>query len=335
MGPPWLPRPQGLLPWPPWCCGRVCLLRLMQYLLAATTVASLVYVLIACVALRPRGAATSVPHTATPTSPLATLIPGPPPLPPLTEVMAMQRAPPEDSLLDLKGFHFIHDAPNACEDFDDLLLVVLVHSHPAHAHRRQAIRRAWGGRRRLAGGWSTTVFLLGEDPSKGAAGALPTAAVVAAEARHFGDLVVGSFRDEYHQLRYKHAMALRWAHRHCAHAAHVVKADDDAFVDLYSLEALLGRTFPQGRLPPDTLACHVVPRGTAPQREGKWAVGVEEYPWAEYPAYCAGLAYVTTPATAHRLYLAAGVAPHHQSSGGHFGWAEEYYRGEQKTKTFE
>ena len=185
--------------------------------------------------------------------------------------------------------------------------MVLVHSHPAHAHRRQAIRGAWGGRRRLAGGWSTTVFLLGEDPSKGAAGALPTAAVVAAEAHRFGDLVVGSFRDEYHQLRYKHAMALRWAHRHCAHAAHVVKADDDAFVDLYSLEALLGRTFPQGRLPPDTLACHVVPRGTAPQREGKWAVGVEEYPWAEYPAYCAGLAYVTTPATAHRLYLAAAV----------------------------
>ena len=26
---------------------------------------------------------------------------------------------------------------------------------------------------------------------------------------------------------------------------------------------------------------------------------------------------------------------HYQSSGGHFGWAEEYYRGEQKTKTFE
>ena len=25
----------------------------------------------------------------------------------------------------------------------------------------------------------------------------------------------------------------------------------------------------------------------------------------------------------------------YQSSGGHFGWAEEYYRGEQKTKTFE
>ena len=26
---------------------------------------------------------------------------------------------------------------------------------------------------------------------------------------------------------------------------------------------------------------------------------------------------------------------YYQSSGGHFGWAEEYYRGEQKTKTFE
>ena len=26
---------------------------------------------------------------------------------------------------------------------------------------------------------------------------------------------------------------------------------------------------------------------------------------------------------------------HYQSSGGHFGWAEEHYRGEQKTKTFE
>lgn len=122
--------------------------------------------------------------------------------------------------------------------------------------------------------------------------------------------MVGAFRDHYHNLTYKHAMALRWAASRCRHAAFVVKADDDAFVDVPALRALLDRTF-AAQPPRRTLACHVLPPGTRPQRSGKWAVSAADYPWPEYPQYCAGLAYVATPDAADELSRAAqaGAAP--------------------------
>ncbi|KAK4295581.1 hypothetical protein Pmani_031867 [Petrolisthes manimaculis] len=105
-------------------------------------------------------------------------------------------------------------------------------------------------------------------------------------------------------------MTLRWAVHHCPHATYLVKADDDAFIDVPALQARLLRTF---SVPPPrrTLACNVLPEGTQPQREGKWAVSERDYPWPEYPSYCAGLAYVTTPYLAHQLasVAEAGVAP--------------------------
>ncbi|XP_063863667.1 beta-1,3-galactosyltransferase 5-like [Scylla paramamosain] len=105
-------------------------------------------------------------------------------------------------------------------------------------------------------------------------------------------------------------MALRWAAARCPQAIFLVKADDDAFVDVPALRGLLGRTF---SVPPPrrTLACNVLPAGMQPQRAGKWAVSHEDYPWPEYPTYCAGLAYVITPALADLLarVAQAGVAP--------------------------
>ncbi|XP_050713571.1 acetylgalactosaminyl-O-glycosyl-glycoprotein beta-1,3-N-acetylglucosaminyltransferase-like [Eriocheir sinensis] len=289
------PGPEEGLAGPGWC-GRVCLLRVLQLTLLLATLAAaanfLASALVAVPAARPR-----------------------PLLSPVAED-ALPRAAPA-TLLDLDDFELLQEAAAACGPAR-LFFVFLVHSRPDHFRQRQAIRATWGGARDLGDGWAArTVFLLGRGGGGGGGeGAAPDSAgldmedVVAREAERHGDLVVGSFVDHYHNLTYKHVMALRWAARRCSHATFLVKADDDAFIDVPALRALLGRTF---SLPPPrrTLACNVLPAGTRPQRAGKWAVSERDYPWPEYPRYCAGLSYVATPDVADLLARAAqaGVAP--------------------------
>ncbi|KAG0718401.1 Beta-1,3-galactosyltransferase 5 [Chionoecetes opilio] len=283
-------------------CVWLCLLRVSQVALlllllgaaANFIAASLTSVLTATPLLRPR-----------------------PLLPPVSEDSLPRTA--SSALLDLRDFQLVHEAQGACAPAR-LFFLFLVHSRPDHFRQRQAIRGTWGGVRDFGDGWAVrTVFLLGRGSGGGGGGGEGAApdtggwhveARVEREAARHRDLVVGSFVDHYHNLTYKHVMALRWAARRCPHAAFLVKADDDAFIDVPALRALLSRTF---SVPPPrtTLACNVLPAGMTPQRTGKWAVSHEDYPWPEYPSYCAGLAYVVTPALADMLarVAQADVAP--------------------------
>ncbi|XP_045124184.1 acetylgalactosaminyl-O-glycosyl-glycoprotein beta-1,3-N-acetylglucosaminyltransferase-like [Portunus trituberculatus] len=276
-------------------CVRVCLLRLVQFALLLATLATVANFVASAL--------------------LAAPVPRPRPLLPPVSEDALPHASPA-TLLDLDDFELLHEAEAACRPAR-LFFLFLVHSRPDHFLQRQAIRATWGGARDLGEGWATrTVFLLGRGGGGDGNSVAPESSVfdvegvVAREAARHGDLVVGSFVDHYHNLTYKHVMALRWAARRCSHAIFLVKADDDAFIDVPALRALLGRTF---SVPPPrrTLACNALPAGTQPQRSGKWAVSREAYPWVEYPRYCAGLAYLVTPTVADLLARAAQaeVAP--------------------------
>ncbi|XP_068234800.1 uncharacterized protein [Palaemon carinicauda] len=285
-----------------WCgwCGRLCVVRLAQLTLLLTLIAGGSHILLATFTTR---------KPPTPTSRTR----------PAVSVLNLDKLPHPSptSLLDLQDFRYNHDAVGTCSP-SRLYFLFLVHSRPDHFRQRQAIRATWGGYKTLEDGWVTrTVFMLGEGVGGGGEageknedrnqpGGLDVAGLVEQEADRHGDLVVGSFHDHYHNLTYKHVMALKWAATKCPHANYIVKADDDAFIDVPGLKSLLERTFgtdspPQQRL----LACNVLPAGTEPQREGKWAVSTDDYPWDEYPRYCAGLAYVATPDTVQQLYRAA------------------------------
>ncbi|XP_071535593.1 beta-1,3-galactosyltransferase 1-like [Panulirus ornatus] len=279
------------------CCGgRLCVVRLVQLAFLITMVAAVTHFILAAF-----------------TSALVAA-PTPRPRPPVFSLPEDQLPQPTSSvLLDLHDFHYLHEAVAACTSLR-LFFVFLVHSRPDHFRQREAIRATWGGLRDLGGGWvARTVFLLGRGSGDGDMGDPDRAKVeemVDQESTQHRDLVVGSFTDHYHNLTYKHIMALRWAATHCAHATFLVKADDDTFIDVPALKALLVRTFD---LPPPQriLACNVLPAGTKPQRTGKWAVSTADYPWPEYPRYCAGLAYVATLDLAEELarVAQASVAP--------------------------
>jgi len=128
---------------------------------------------------------------------------------------------------------------------------------------------------------------------------------IARESQIFGDIVTSTFVDSYKNLTYKHLLAYKWALEFCPGAVFILKADDDAFIDMFQLFDFITRTY--GFSPPSgTLICNVFPEGSKPVRSsdalgGKWAVSADEYSHSSYPKYCGGLMYLITPDAAKKI----------------------------------
>ena len=166
------------------------------------------------------------------------------------------------------------------------------------------VRRTWGSVSEVDGSGVRVVFVLGLPSDSDAAG---TQSRIDNEARQFGDIVQADFVDTYHNLTLKHLLGYRWMLSHCGGASCVVKADDDAFVDVFQLVRFMRRN--HGERGDGTLVCNVLPAGTPVLRRGKWAVSRSELAAAEYPRFCGGLLYLAAPATVARLYRAARSHP--------------------------
>lgn len=150
------------------------------------------------------------------------------------------------------------------------------------------------------------VFLVGT-VSPGAVGTMDVQSLIEAEREKYADVVQGDFVDDYRNLTLKNLMGLRWASERCPNARHLIKSDDDAFIDVVQLKRFIERTWPSG-LPEDTIACNVHEDAQV-QRSGKWAVTKSEYQREKYPTFCSGLAYLMRPVMADRLIEASTSAP--------------------------
>lgn len=210
-------------------------------------------------------------------------------------------------------------------------IVFLIHSRPGNLIQRNNIRETWGSVQKLSNGMTVErLFIIGklklfdyddderyddEDDDNDISNydtQIPNREkgnevldnLVQGEADRHQDILIGNFIDTYKNLSIKHELALRWVTQNCPKAKFVLKADDDAFVDVYGLFAFLDRTL--GTSGDESfLACDVIPGGTTPQKRGKWAVSLSQYRHEEYPQYCSGLAYVTSMDIARSLALRA------------------------------
>lgn len=197
------------------------------------------------------------------------------------------------TLINLGDFRFTILNP-VCNDSNPLL-VVLVHSAPANAAKRQTIRQTWGEPRENV----KVLFMLGELESN------EKQLNLEEENRIYGDIIQGNFKDAYRNMTYKHVMAFKFAVYYCPQVKYVMKTDDDIFVNMPNLIALLNSDLAPFNTKKLMFCTPFKYPKVKRSYRSKWRVSFREYPSKYYPPYCPGWAVVYSPDTVFMLYREA------------------------------
>lgn len=258
----------------------------------------------------------------------------------------------EPGLLNIANFRWIMNNESICipdpnAPTDSRILPVLIHTNRDHFSERSVIRKSWGSIP-IYKKWDVRlIFLLGEPDRERTANEVaeleepnddeevdsPDYNVSQDESEQeklqeeqyeFGDLVVGSFRDNFYNLTYKHMMGYKWILNYCPHATFVMKVDEDKFVDIIQwidwrtrdLEVLekekknvnnegdiMDEKVEDSSSKVPDLYCNVF-SGATPERlfGTTYYASPEDWPESTYPNYCSSWAYGTTMDLIKMLY---------------------------------
>ena len=187
-------------------------------------------------------------------------------------------------------------------------LLILVCSAVENIDRRKAIRSTWGDAAQLTAVGARLVFVVARtDPARSPPG---IARRVMAEHRRRGDVVQADLVDDYVNLTAKTVASLRWAARACPRVRHVMKSDDDVYVDVPALTRRLEQeratqmsTFGVDDASAGAFIMGQVFDSARPVRDrrSKWYTPTSIYPDEFYPPYTSGTGYVLGASVVHRL----------------------------------
>ncbi|XP_063709283.1 beta-1,3-galactosyltransferase 5-like [Culicoides brevitarsis] len=196
-------------------------------------------------------------------------------------------------LLNITNFEFLIQQPECSADPLDLL--VLVHTAPKNFLKRQAIRHTWGNYTENSKfGKYRILFLLGMVHTK------VEQAELILENGIFEDLVQGNFIDHYHNMTYKHVMALKWFENFCSNAKLLLKVDDDVLVNLPYILTSTKTNFWQAleNEDGDFIFCKEWAKPLIDRNNNsKWYVSKNDVPGFYYPNFCSGSAIFYAPHT--------------------------------------
>lgn len=191
------------------------------------------------------------------------------------------------------GFH--PRIANQSESF-----VILVKSGIRNQEQRQAIRETWGQEVR-------PIFVLGYSTDAQVMAATVT------ERQEYGDLVMGSFEDNYYNLTLKSVFTLSWMRQHHPDKW-LLTADDDVIVNVHILRQFNSRVTQSQSAEAIGTAGHesygsreeifcMLNQQTEPIRDpsNKWSVSEEVFAAPFYPHYCSGPAVLFAPTVFDRL----------------------------------
>ena len=190
--------------------------------------------------------------------------------------------------------------------------VVYIHSSPSNVNRRYSVRTTWGNTELFRNFPFKILFLFGKPKKTSMQEALEL------ENRRFGDIIQGDFIDDYKNLTLKAIMGLQWLSEHCPDVPFVIKADDDAFINIFEVLSLVNKAGDKNR----TMMC-ALHRGNMPilrdrTKCSKWCIKEDEFPGDRYyPPYCAGLAYIMGMGVMKELRKAVLTTP--------FFWIDDVY----------
>ncbi|CAH1798512.1 unnamed protein product [Owenia fusiformis] len=179
---------------------------------------------------------------------------------------------------------------------NDFTILILVCSNPKNTHLRKAIRKTWLSMKHPTPNITIKYrFVIGNTDDNSIQENIKT------EIDKFDDIVHGDFVDSYLNLTIKTLYAMKWAIFNEPNVNYVLKADDDAFINIFNIprflyEKQLKRTclgYMITNVPPD--------RNPA----SKWYVPKSSFPNPIYPAFTAGWAYVISMDMLPELYKTA------------------------------
>lgn len=174
-----------------------------------------------------------------------------------------------------------------CKNTKGLKYLIYVHTSPENRARRMNIRNTWGNRNLFKDGRTNIIFLMGVPDDNG------TQEEVLKENQQYQDIVQADFLDVYRNLTIKGIAGLKWVSHYCPQAKFAIKADDDAFVNIFELSKVLERNKNYKKV----VACPLwgensMPILRDPKKCMKWCVKYDEFPGQSYfPQYCAGLSF--------------------------------------------
>ncbi|KAI6242304.1 Beta-1,3-galactosyltransferase 5-like protein [Aphelenchoides fujianensis] len=182
--------------------------------------------------------------------------------------------------------------PRVCEG---VRVLVFVLTRPAGFATRRAIRKYWEDPKKLPAGHLIR-FVVGAQTD------YETEVELQMEQQRHADLVRYDARDSYRQLFVKTHALFTWQQLFCPHARWLVKADDDAKLDLQQIDAKFRSDFPADRAEDPGFVC-MIQSGHRPFRNpfSKWYLSRAEYAASVFPDYCQGTKYSVSTATIGRL----------------------------------
>lgn len=185
--------------------------------------------------------------------------------------------------------------PELCPDLGkDMKLLVLITSSPDHAEPRMAIRQTWGhfGQRKDIG----VAFVLGASKINQVNDAIKT------ETDVYGDIIQAKFIDVYDNLTLKTVSMFEWVDSYCSLVPFVLKTDDDMFINIPKLLAVVEKYKSARRTIYGRLAKKWKP---IRKSSSKYYVSVNLYPRSFFPDFTTGPAYLITKDAIHDLYTNA------------------------------
>ena len=211
-------------------------------------------------------------------------------------------------LINPHPFKYLINTKSVCKE--KLFVLAYIHTAPDHYKRRMVIRQTWGNPKYYTDLKMRIVFVMGKTDRQDIQDALEF------EAEQYHDIVQEDFLDSYRNLTYKGIAALKWISNYCPDAKFILKADDDIFVNTFTLFRRLQSLNETGIDNKGLLMCLVWSRMKV-MREGKWKVDIEDFKDDFYPTYCSGSAYTMSTDVA--------IAMHNISYHIPFFWVDDFY----------
>ncbi|XP_055296061.1 beta-1,3-galactosyltransferase 5-like [Sitodiplosis mosellana] len=197
-------------------------------------------------------------------------------------------------MFDVPEFKYLISKPRCSRNSSAPYFVTLVHSSPTHSERRAACRDTWAH----SDPRTKTYFLMGmvQSPS--------LQKRIDEEDARFNDIIQGNFVDSYHNLTYKHTMALKWFSENCPDVKYLLKLDDAVFVNVPAVHEYLLNNTENG------VHLHGFRVNRLVQRGGKWKMTREEFSDDLYPEFVGGASVIYSNDFVHEALKKTFTTPY-------------------------